>query len=242
MVATAGPARRAPVSAERLSRAGGRFQRVSRLPVPFEVRCRLGAAAGTAAGIYGAACGNPPARELEALRRAARKAVCHGGARAAAEVVFGLLSPTWRLDPKAVAVLAPVLQAVKAIRSGRLDVNAWRRTAGAIAAGHGRGSGPVAAAVKSLCHLGLGADLETWAGVPTAPRGWRPREQTVARTTAVLLEAWRRSQWRCLAARRAGFAHVRDGGTSRLPGACLRAARLPPTRRELSAWFSVGTW
>eukprot|EP00974_Lingulodinium_polyedra_P101652 9844190-Lingulodinium_polyedra.AAC.1 len=59
------------------------------------------AAAGTAAGLYGAACGAPPAAELGALRRAAKSAAMHGAERAAAEVVFGLLSPAWRLDPAA---------------------------------------------------------------------------------------------------------------------------------------------
>ena len=71
--------------------AAGRFARVGRLPVDFRWRCRLGAAAGTARGIYGAACGAPPVRELEMLRRAARVAVCNGGFRAAAEVVFRFL-------------------------------------------------------------------------------------------------------------------------------------------------------
>ena len=56
-----------------------------------------------------------PPRELEILRRAARVAVCRGGGRAVPEIIFGVLSPTWRLDPKAVAALAPIWQAVRAL-------------------------------------------------------------------------------------------------------------------------------
>jgi hypothetical protein len=211
VIAAAGRARRAPVSAARLLGAAGRFQRVGRLPVPFDWRCRLGAAAGTASGVYGAACGAPPARELEALRRAARAAVCHGGLRAAAEVVFGLLSPTWRLDPKAVSVIAPVLQAARAMRHGRFPHDVWRTTAAAAGAGCGRGFGPVAATLRSLACLGLGSDVECWSGVPAAPLGWRPAEQPLAASKAVLLEAWRRAQWAEVAARRQDFAHVAGG-------------------------------
>eukprot|EP00974_Lingulodinium_polyedra_P016794 1629295-Lingulodinium_polyedra.AAC.1 len=67
----------------------------------------MGAAAGTGAGMYGAACGAPPVAELGGLRRAAKAAVMHGGGRGAAEVVFGVLSTAWRLDPAAVAVVGP---------------------------------------------------------------------------------------------------------------------------------------
>eukprot|EP00974_Lingulodinium_polyedra_P003008 282383-Lingulodinium_polyedra.AAC.1 len=62
----------------------------------------MGAAAGAAVGLYWAACGAPPAAEVVGLRRAAKAAAMHGAGRAAAEVVFGLLSPVWRLDPAAV--------------------------------------------------------------------------------------------------------------------------------------------
>eukprot|EP00974_Lingulodinium_polyedra_P029130 2807776-Lingulodinium_polyedra.AAC.1 len=53
-LASAGPARRSPVTAERVQAAVGRFARLARLPVPFKARCHMGAAAGTAAGLYGA--------------------------------------------------------------------------------------------------------------------------------------------------------------------------------------------
>ena len=88
-VASAGPRRRCAVAAERVLAAGGRFARIGRLPASFRQRCLLGAAAGTTAGMYGASCGRPPARELAGLRAAARHAVCRGGFRAAAEVVSG---------------------------------------------------------------------------------------------------------------------------------------------------------
>jgi hypothetical protein len=61
-----------------MATATSRMKRVGRIQVPFHGRCQLAAAAGTAAGICGAACGSPPARELDVLRRAARAAVCHG--------------------------------------------------------------------------------------------------------------------------------------------------------------------
>eukprot|EP00974_Lingulodinium_polyedra_P063129 6093129-Lingulodinium_polyedra.AAC.1 len=67
----------------------------------------MGAAASTTAGLYGAACGAPHTVELAGLRRAARTAAAHGAGRAAAEVVFNVLSPIWRLDPVAVAAIGP---------------------------------------------------------------------------------------------------------------------------------------
>eukprot|EP00974_Lingulodinium_polyedra_P112853 10922351-Lingulodinium_polyedra.AAC.1 len=63
--------------------------RIAQLPLSFDTRCHMGAAAGTAAGMYGAACGPPPARELAGLRRAARDAVMRGASRCASEIVFG---------------------------------------------------------------------------------------------------------------------------------------------------------
>jgi ribonuclease HI len=137
--------------------------------------------------------------------------VCHGGCCAAPEIVFGLLSPTWRLDPKAVTVIAPVWQAVKAIRSGRLQLDDWRNTACAIGAGRGRKVGPVAAALRGMQRLGLGDDITGWIGVPNAPHGWNPAEHTKAESLHVLLKAWRRAEYRDLAARRIGFAHLAGG-------------------------------
>eukprot|EP00974_Lingulodinium_polyedra_P092630 8973943-Lingulodinium_polyedra.AAC.1 len=43
VVARAGPARRAPVAAERIRGAVGRFARIAQLPVTFRVRCQMGA-------------------------------------------------------------------------------------------------------------------------------------------------------------------------------------------------------
>jgi ribonuclease HI len=210
VVATAGKGRRAPVPQARLRMASGRFARVRRIPASFRWRCLLGAAAGTQAGLYGAACGRPPAKELEQLRRAARAVACRGQ-RAAAEVVFGLLSPTWRLDPKAIAVLAPVRQAARALRAGTLPVDVWRATAAAVTAGAGRSVGPVAAALASMMSLGLGEDIESWAGVPDAPHGWRPAEHECCSTERVLLAAWGRAECRKLAARRRDYAHLVHG-------------------------------
>eukprot|EP00974_Lingulodinium_polyedra_P117251 11162508-Lingulodinium_polyedra.AAC.1 len=82
----------------------------------------MGAAGGTTAGMYGAACGPPPTRELVCLRRAARDAVMRGASRCASEVVFGVLSPTWRLDPAALACIGPVAQAVRALRANNVEI------------------------------------------------------------------------------------------------------------------------
>ena len=210
VVATAGKSRQPPVSQARLRVACGRFARVRRIPASYRWRCLLGAAAGTQAGIYGAACGRPPAQELEQLRRAARVVACRGQ-RAAAEIVFGILSPAWRLDPKTVAVLAPVRQAARALRAGTLPFDVWRATASAVTAGAGRAVGPVAAALASLLSLGLGEDIESWAGVPDAPHGWRPAEHECRSTDRVLLAAWGRAECRKLAARRRDYAHLAQG-------------------------------
>eukprot|EP00974_Lingulodinium_polyedra_P008510 812052-Lingulodinium_polyedra.AAC.1 len=58
------------------------------------------------------------------------------GLSAASEVVFGLLSPAWRLDPAAVAVFAPISQAIRAIRSRAISFHQWRDAVGAVRA-HG---------------------------------------------------------------------------------------------------------
>eukprot|EP00974_Lingulodinium_polyedra_P123320 11186347-Lingulodinium_polyedra.AAC.1 len=62
VLAHAGPGRRAPVGAGRARDAALRPGRVAQLPVPFDTRCHMGAVAGTAAGMYGAACGLPHVR------------------------------------------------------------------------------------------------------------------------------------------------------------------------------------
>ena len=228
VVAATGRARRSPLVPARCQLAVGRFRRVGRLPVPFAWRCRLGAAAGTSAGVYGAACGSPAPREVTALRHAAKAAVCRGGQRWAAEVVFGLLSPSWRLDPAAVVVLAPLVQFVKALRAGRLPLTDWRVTADALIQRRGRRNGPVAAAMRGLATLGLGANAECWTGVVSAPHGWRPAEHTVAESLHVLLQAWHSSQWRALAGRRPAFAHLAGGVDEWATKRLLNTGRLAP--------------
>eukprot|EP00974_Lingulodinium_polyedra_P030715 2956544-Lingulodinium_polyedra.AAC.1 len=58
----------------------------------------------------------------------------HGAARAAAEVVFGLLSPAWRLDPAAVAAVGPVMMAVPALTARTASVAWWRDAMAAVGA------------------------------------------------------------------------------------------------------------
>ena len=211
VVAVAGPGRRCAVGAARLQVAIGRFARIGRLPLPFKDRCLLGAAAGTAAGLYGAACGRPPRLELVGLRAAARQAACRGGLRNAAELVFGILSPSWRLDPEAVVVLAPLWRAAQALRRRRFPAELWRAVAGALQAGGGRRNGPLDAAMLSMSRLSLGADIEAWTGVPSAPQGWRPAERALQDTRRVLLDAWTAAECSAVAARRADFVHLQRG-------------------------------
>eukprot|EP00974_Lingulodinium_polyedra_P052353 5036401-Lingulodinium_polyedra.AAC.1 len=76
----------------------------------------------------------------------------HGAGRAAAEVVFGLLSPAWRLDPAAVAAIGPVMMAARALKAGTVGLAWWRGAIAAVGA-NGRavnGVGPVAAAFRAL--------------------------------------------------------------------------------------------
>lgn len=211
VVASAGRARHCAVGGARTRIAAGRFARIGRLPLPFKERCLLGAAAGTAAGLYGASCGRPPVRELNGLRAAARHAACRGGLRNAAELVFGVLSPSWRLDPEAVVVLAPLWAVARAMRRGRFPEALWRTVAGAAAAGKGRGNGPFAAALLSLRRLGLGDDVESWSGIPEAPAGWRPAARALPDTRRVLLAAWAAAECAAVAGRRADFGHLARG-------------------------------
>eukprot|EP00959_Pyramimonas_sp_CCMP1952_P096001 2007057-Pyramimonas_sp.AAC.1 len=83
-----------------------------------------------------------------------------------------------------------------------------------MAAGHGRGFGPVDAATRSLAELQLGADVECWTGVATSPGGWRPADRALPDTRAVLLRAWAAREAREVASRRAGFQHL-DAGVDR---------------------------
>eukprot|EP00974_Lingulodinium_polyedra_P056961 5479266-Lingulodinium_polyedra.AAC.1 len=86
----------------------------------------------------------------------------HGASRAAAEVVFGLLSPIWRLDPAAVATIGPIMMAVRALRAGTVALAWWREAFAAVAADEraSQRGGPMAVVLKSLRALGLGDDFE----------------------------------------------------------------------------------
>eukprot|EP00974_Lingulodinium_polyedra_P017119 1660475-Lingulodinium_polyedra.AAC.1 len=58
----------------------------------------------------------------------------HGAARAAAGVVFGLLSPAWRLDPAATATVGPVMMAVRVVKAGTVSAVWWQRAMDAVGA------------------------------------------------------------------------------------------------------------
>ena len=66
-----------------------RLGRLVRLPLGFRARCVMGAAAGITAGMYGAACRPPPAREFAGRWRVAKAAVRQGEFRMPSDVVFG---------------------------------------------------------------------------------------------------------------------------------------------------------
>ena len=125
----------------------------------------------------------------------------------------------------------------------------WRAAEGAIAAGHGRRQGPMAAAARSMEDLQLGADVACWRGVPSAPAGWRPADHSLQDSRAVLLAAWARREAREVAGRRADFAHVSEGmdrwATRRLQirraRSQLRSAfRSIPSRTFTSRYCLVG--
>ena len=84
VVTTPGPQARATIAARRMATATSRMKRIDRIPAPA-----LAVVAGATAGVEGAVCGSPLAQELDTLRWAARAAACHGGIRAAPEIVFG---------------------------------------------------------------------------------------------------------------------------------------------------------
>lgn len=183
--------------------ACGRFARVVGLTAGFrDGGALVGAAADTVAGLYGAACGRPSAQQLEGLRRVARSAVCKGGQRAAAELVFCILSPTWRLDPKAIAALAPHRQVLRVTRSGTFPQHLWQTIVAAVTAGVGRRDGSVVAALTSMNLLGLGQNVTCWEGVPSAPHGWRSAEHSLHASMRHLLAAWFRAECRKVSARR----------------------------------------
>eukprot|EP00974_Lingulodinium_polyedra_P020136 1946216-Lingulodinium_polyedra.AAC.1 len=58
----------------------------------------------------------------------------HGAGRVAAEMVFGLLSPAWRLDPAAVAAIGPIMMAVRTLRAGTVPLPWWRAAVAAVGA------------------------------------------------------------------------------------------------------------
>eukprot|EP00974_Lingulodinium_polyedra_P104816 10148293-Lingulodinium_polyedra.AAC.1 len=87
-----------------------------------------------------------------------------------------MLSTSRRLDPAAVAVVGPVVAAVRALRTGTVAVQWWRQAVAAVSADAralARG-GPVPSVFRAMTALGLGADFESWAPSRAAPDGWRP--------------------------------------------------------------------
>ena len=86
--------------------------------MPYRVRVRAAAAAGTAAAAWGAVVG-PPSRALIAkLRTAAGRAVWRGGRYGAVEVRLLLGGPDGRADPAASFALQPLVMLTKALRWG----------------------------------------------------------------------------------------------------------------------------
>ena len=123
-------------------------------------------------------------------------------------------------------MLAPIWQAVRAMRRGRFPLDLWRSTAAALLAGGGRPVGPVSAALKNMRALRLGGGRTCWTGVPRAPHGWRPGDVPAKASLEVLLDAWRASQWREVAARRDDFPHLVGGVDRWASGRLLASGRL----------------
>ena len=137
--------------------------------------------------------------------------MCRGGFRAAAEAVFGANSSARHLVPKAVVVLAPVFQAVRAVRRGRVGELELLGAADAVRAARLARRGPLSAALAGLAQLGLDTDLPRWAPVPGHPGGWDAAARPLTESISILLAAWSRAEWRAVAGRRADMAHLAGG-------------------------------
>ena len=84
-----------------------RFGRCARLPLAFEGRTKVVAGAGVCAAMYGAGQHHVPEYCLVSVRTANFRAVWRTLFRASPEIVFTVLSATWRADVLAVAITAP---------------------------------------------------------------------------------------------------------------------------------------
>ncbi len=144
------------------------------------------------------------------MRRSARQAIMRGTQWAAPEILFGSLCPRWRLDPRAVATLEPILQAHRFLRARALSLEDWDYLASAWMAGSGGPVGPVGQALASLAELRLGSDLFSWAS-PWLPYRWDPLNRAWPDTCFALVDHWRRLQCQVLVQRRGDFAPFEAG-------------------------------
>ena len=200
-----GQAQRLPTDKKRIDEALIRFRKVGQLPLPFLDKCRVAATAAAAAAAYGAALGGAGRTLLTTLRAEAKRSLCQGGQRAAAEIVFGLHSQSWRTDPAAHQCLAPLIMLAKTMRQ-----RTWCRTRWMQAEAGGRLYGVVAAVHRSMEQLGLAGQVDAWQQGSTGTT-WRPADAPLTATRHFLCEAWRQTQVRALAARRPVFQHLQGG-------------------------------
>ena len=219
-----GAAHRSVLLPARVDAAAARFVKVAHLPLPFEARCRIAAASGSAAGCYGMGANKPSKKDLVILRSAAKQAVCHGGRRAAAEIVLSLLTPIWTLDPAAQAVLMPLIRLAVAISRGEWNRQQWQHIQRSTAAS---GNGPVAVVLSSMQRLGLGEQVDNWQ-MPGAPGGrWKPQQHSIQESTAALVQQWQQVQCRELAGRRKLYSHLHGGVDVWATNRLLRKGLLP---------------
>ena len=204
LVQAVGIARRMAVDKDRINRAVPRYDRISLLPVPFAVKCRLVATSATAAALYGAALGGASSTLMGKVRAAAKRCICAGGTRAAAEVVFSVICPAWRADPLALAILQPLLMLARAIR-GQRWLEEWQQ-----ALSEGEAIGAMGALQRSFRTMLLKPGARGWTCTSTGTC-WEPQARSVADTRHFLLNRWRQLQALTLAGRRKTYDHVMDG-------------------------------
>ena len=123
----------------------------------------MAATAGSAKACNGATINRTTKDTQDKPRASALKAIHGGTTRASADIVFGASPSTWRADPEAVEILAPLLELAKRVRHVTLDVSNWD-------IGWARPGSPGTPTGKikiSMTRLGLTGEASIWTQGPT---------------------------------------------------------------------------
>lgn len=147
------------VALERARQGQGRLDRLGQLALPWRVRCRMVAAAGVNALMFGAVVAALSSTAPVAVRRKVLMAILRTRFRAATETAFALLDVPRRCDVLAVAVAAPWDPLGKAVAEGH-DARATLQLVG----GSPRPGGPLHAAAVALRRCGITLFAGIWRG------------------------------------------------------------------------------